>query len=400
VAALFCGYLVFVAGRQLTKAELIRPAGPSPALAAAGGRVAARATGTELRKTGPASWLAALGSCLAESIVYAGLAAGAIAERWTGVWALAIAVIGLVAVRNLMTVCSTPPGFGEQPDTVLGRICYAALTMPVGGRVVLVGIVAPFWGARAALLALLDWAIISVGFGIAGRAAPAMTRESAPRGRPGTDKAPDTLIRLRDDGALARGLGMLVRGNLIPLPPAVLGLAAIAALAVLGLHGLPGALTLGPALVMLLAAPGSAHPHTGRFDWLVPVLLLGAQVLYLGATGFASGVPGPVTFALVAALVLRYCELAFPWRPVVLARSPEPGVMPVERGSGIGWEGRMLLAGLGAAMGIAMYVYVALTAYLALLVCVKVVTSSLAPQEEHARDRLGYGGRREPPTAS
>ena len=44
-------------------------------------------------------------------------------------------------------------------------------------------------------------------------------------------------------------------------------------------------LLIGPAIVMLLAAPGSAHPHTGRFDWLVPVLLLGAQFLYLAAVG-------------------------------------------------------------------------------------------------------------------
>ena len=149
--------------------------------------------------------------------------------------------------------------------------------MPLGGRFLLVGIVAPVWGARAALLALLDWAIVSIGYGIAGRVAAGVTGRAGRRGQAGRVAAQSKLVRLRDDGALARALGLLVQGNLMPLPPAILGLAAIAALAFLGLHGLPGALMIGPAVVMLLAAPGSAHPHAGRFDWLVPVLLLGAQ---------------------------------------------------------------------------------------------------------------------------
>jgi hypothetical protein len=132
--------------------------------------------------------------------------------------------------------------------------------------------------------------------------------------RPDLTAAPDEaddvsgssgLVRLRDDGALARGLGSLVRGGLLPLPPAVLGLAAIATLSLVGLHNMAGALTIGPAIVMLLAAPGSGHPHNGRFDWLVPVLLLSSQLLYLSATGRAAGVPDPVIFALLAALLLR-----------------------------------------------------------------------------------------------
>src|SRR5262249_34894809 len=82
VAALWIGYLVLKAGQQL-------PAVRSPAV-----RVA---------------WLSALGSCLAESVVYVGLAVGAAAERWSRAWPLAIAVLGLVGVRNLMSVCSVPP---------------------------------------------------------------------------------------------------------------------------------------------------------------------------------------------------------------------------------------------------------------------------------------------------
>jgi hypothetical protein len=402
VAALWGGYLVLRAGQRLLQlsgheAEAHRPAAfasaESPAESSSPEAVLRPSPGQELammparnatdrRRIGPAAWLAALGGTLAECAVYAGLAIGAAAERWSDTWNLAIAVLGMVAVRNLMTACSTPPGFSERSDGAFRRISEAVLTMPVGGRVLVIGIVAPFWGARAALLALLDWAIISIGYGIAGRAAAGVTAQAGDRGKPGPAGPRSTLIRLRDDGALARTLGVLVRGNLMPLPPAILGLAAVSALAFLGLHGLPGALMIAPAIVMLLAAPGAGHPHTGRFDWLVPVLLLGAQVLYLAAIGLAAKVPGAVIFALIAAIVLRYTDLARPDRPVQLARLRDPDAEPVERGTSLGWEGRLLFAGLAAAMGVATFAYLALTAYLGVLICAKVVTSCLAPQEE------------------
>ena len=373
VAALWGGYLVLLAGQRLAGTARLRP----DASSAAGGAASAGQ-----RRASSTAWLAALGGSLAECVVYAGLAVGAAAERWNGVWTLALAVLSLVAIRNLMTVCSTPPGFGEHSDSAFRRISEAVLTMPVGGRVLLIGIVAPIWGARATLLALLDWAIIAIGYGIAGRAAPgvaAMAKGSV-LARPLRERS--LLLRLRDDGGLARKLGALVQGNLLPLPPAVLGLAAISALAVLGLHGLPGALTIGPAIVMLLAAPGSANPHAGRFDWLVPVLLLSSQFLYLMAIGLAVRVPGAVIFVLGAALLLRYTDLACPGRPVLLAKPRHADGESAERGSGLGWEGRSLLAGLAAAMGIATFAYLALTAYLGVLICAKVVTSCLASQED------------------
>jgi len=312
-------------------------------------------------------------------VVYAGLAAGAAAERWREAWPFAIAVLGLVAVRSLMTVSSTLPGFGEHPEGAFRRLCAALLTMPAGGRILLVGIVAPLWGARDALLVLLEWSIISIAYGLAGRAAGAAVETEGDRS-PG--RMP-SILRLRDDGALARALGTLVRGSLLPLPPAVLGLMAISALALVGLHDSPGVLMIAPAVVMLLAAPGSAHPHAGRFDWLVPSLLLGAQVLYLTAIGLATRVPGPVIFVLAVALLLRYTDLAFPGRPVILTKARRPGRIRREPGTALGWEGRLLVAGLAAAMGIATFAYLALTAYLGVLICARVVVSSLALQEEN-----------------
>ncbi len=366
VAALWASYLVLAAGRTIA----------ARAARLDGSPVADR------RQAGPAAWLAALGGALAEAIVYFGLVAGAAAEHWPGSWKLGVTVLGLVAVRNVMTACSTPYGFRDPPSSVIGRIAAAAVTMPVGGRILVIGVVAPIWGVRAALLAVVAWAISSIGYGLAGRAAADVAPEGTGPTGGGPVAASATLLRLRDDGALARGLGALVRGNLLPLPPAMLSLAAVSALAVLGLHGLPGALTIGPAIVMLLAAPGSANPHGGRFDWLVPVLLLGTQVLYLAAAGEGERVPGPVIFALVAALLVRYAELASSGRPVFLTRPRRHLGWGREYGTELGWEGRVLLAGVAAALGIATVGYLALTLYLAVLVGAKVVRSCLVPEEE------------------
>jgi len=176
------------------------------------------------------------------------------------------------------------------------------------------------------------------------------------------------IMRCRDDGMVARWFGGVASGHLMPLPPALLALVAVATLAHLGLRDLPGLLILAPALIMLVAAPGASHRHDGRLDWLVPAVLLGAQVSYISALGFASGVPAPVTFGLCATLAVYYADLGAPGSP------PLPGRNGRERGSWLGWDGRMLLCGLGAAMGIAMFAYLALAVYLAVLVCWKITT--------------------------
>lgn len=367
VAALWAGYLVLKTGYRLDR----RP----------------RERSERLRRAAvPARWLAMLGSTTTECLAYAGLAAGAAADHWSGVWALAIATLGLTGVRNMMTACSVPPGIGDHPSSLVSRVSAAALTMPTGGRILLVGVVAPIWGARAALFALVDWSVVAIVFGLPGRVrlpgqhSAGQERGADPGGAdPGGLAADDRawLVRLRDDGALARALGRLVRGTLVPLPPAVLGLLAVSALGVLGLHGLPTVLMIAPVLVLLLAAPGSSHPHSGRLDWLVPPLLLGSQVCYLVAVGRGSHVPGPVTFALVSALMLHYTELACPSRPVLIAPSHRPGPRSTERGSGPGWEGRLLVAGLAAAAGLATPAFLILTAYLVGLIVMKAVTRSV-----------------------
>jgi hypothetical protein len=105
-------------------------------------------------------------------------------------------------------------------------------------------------------------------------------------------------------------------------------------------------------IAMLLASVGASHPHDGRLDWLAPALLLAGQYVYLAAAGFASGVPLALVFLLCALIALHYRAL----------------IAGVPAGLALGWDGRMLVAGLGAALGLATLAYVLLTGYVAVLV--------------------------------
>jgi hypothetical protein len=302
------------------------------------------------------------------------------------------------------------------------------------------------------------YADLPAGSATAARAGqPGAPQEPAPA--PGTGQpGAGAVLRSRDDGTLARWFGSLVRGQLMPLPPALLALAAVAMLAHLGLRDLPGLLILAPALVMLVAAPGASHRHDGRFDWLAPAVLQGAQFVYIAALGFAVGVPAPITFLLCAAVALHYADLGSAGSPILLAvrragspqvarrrRRPPAGgaaarpgrprrsfqqrlgqtrpgqaraasVRPgqeaatakagsdqrsgsralrsqpgakrpaaTELGMWMGWEGRMIAVGLGAAMGVAMFAYLALAGYLSWLICCKVRASYLGLREGDIR---------------
>ena len=195
-----------------------------------------------------------------------------------------------------------------------------------------------------------------------------------------------------------------MRGNLIPLPPALAGLVATAMLAALGLRDLPGFIALTPPVVMMLAAPGSSHPHDGRFDWLVPVLLALAQYVYLGALGFALAVPGPVIFSLCALTFLWYASITAEARGAAPAASgadaavagpaAASGAAEGERdpvasrpgpGPRIGWETRLFVVGLAATFGLATFGYLGLATYLGVLICRKVLIGYLVPREEDRR---------------
>ena len=214
------------------------------------------------------------------------------------------------------------------------------------------------------------------------------------------------ILALRDDGAAALWAGRLVQGNLIPLPPALAGLVATAMLAALGLRHLPTFIALTPPVVMMLAAPGSSHPHDSRFDWLVPVLLAAAQYVYMGSLGFSLALPGPIVFSLCAILAIWYTSntaIVTGSAAATVAAGPvgSPGALPrqdtepeedsapdsgpsswVGWGTGLGWEARMFVVGLTATFGLATFGYVGLAAYLGVLICREVMTGYLVLREE------------------
>ena len=140
-----------------------------------------------------------------------------------------------------------------------------------------------------------------------------------------------------------------------PLPPLFVGLLVTGVLTALGLRNLSGILLLTPVEAMLLAAFASWHPHDGRSDWLVPPLLQAGEYVFLAEIGYAGHVWPPLTFAVVAAVGLRHLDLAYRVRGDLATG--------IDR-RGLGWEGRMIIAGIAAAVGIAPLAYSALALYL------------------------------------
>jgi len=295
--------------------------------------------------------------------VYAGLAAGSLAAgslaaSRIGGWQLATTVVVLVAVSQLARACGQSSQAVPQRETPPGGLAWRALGFPYGGQVLLIAVAAPIWGTRAALFGLLGWAVIGTGYAVvAGRPQRAGSTGARP------------VVACRDDGPVASWLGRPVRGQLVPLPPALTGLAAVCVLAALGLRHVPGMLLLAPVVAMLLAAVGSSHRHDGRLDWIVPVVLQAGQYAYVAAIGFACAVPAPVVFALCALIAVHYADLA--------------GHAPLH--TALGWDGRMIAAGAGAALGLATFAYLLLAAYLGVLICREVMTGWPAAVEGDRR---------------
>ena len=369
LACALCAAVWFSAGTPLT------------ALAggvALGGGYLARRVGGQLAVGAFDGWLASTGALAGELAVYAGLAAGA-APGERRVWALATAAAVLLGMRKVARLIrparpAAPAAQGSPPGSpawaeptgaarTLAVLAARVPALPAGERAVVITVTAAVYGTRMSLLVLTWWGAVALAWAVAGPrpgGRPSRAAADAPAGEPPAGDAPDPLgpagvAAARDDGPIARFAGAVVRGQLVPLPPAVAGLTATVLLAALGLHGLAGLVLLTPVAAMLLAAPGSAHPHDGPLDWLTPLVIQAGEFAYLAALGFAKGVPGPLVFALTGLVAVRQLDAAY------RARHPLPAGSP--RG-GIGWEGRMLAAGVGAMLGVGTLTYLALCVYL------------------------------------
>jgi Family of unknown function (DUF5941) len=384
LACALCAAVWFSAGTPLTAL-----AGG----AALGGGYLARRVGGQLAVGAFDGWLASICAIAGELAVYAGLAAGA-ARGERQVWALATAAAVLLGMRKVARLirparpaAPARPGNPQDQPTGPGRalavLAARVPALPAGERAVVITVTAAVYGTRMSLLVLTWWGAVALAWAVAGPRlgsgssrvpddAPGAARRDAAGAdqRAGPGRLPPAAIAAaRDDGPIARFAGAVVRGQLVPLPPAVAGLTATVLLATLGLQGLAGLVLLTPVAAMLLAAPGSAHPHDGPLDWLTPLVIQAGQYAYLAALGFAKGVPGPLVFALLGLVAVRQLDAAY------RARYPMPAGEP--RG-GIGWEGRMLAAGVGAMLGVGPLTYLALTVYLLWLVSSGSLASWLA----------------------
>jgi len=338
-------------------------------------------------------WFYAVCATAAECAIYGGIAAGAESAGWKATWPLALAIVIVSSVAAIVRACgyaAAMTGQSKQPAHALGAL--ASLTFPpIGARVLLAALITVSYTPRLALVATLAVGVVSLaGNAIRTGRLIAAGRQAAasPAVRAAMSGAQDMLLACRDDGPFARRAGWLVRGNLMPVPPALAGFVAIGLLTVLGIKNLPGIVALTPVVVLLLAAPGSSHPHDGRFDWLAPLLLCLAQFGYLAALGAAKSVSWLLVFATCSMTAVWYASLAAsqaaaarPTRMPSTRRGRASQIM-ARRTEGIGWEGRIIVVGLAGMLGIATFGYLGLTACLGALIGRKMFIDYLRQGED------------------
>lgn len=166
-----------------------------------------------------------------------------------------------------------------------------------------------------------------------------------------------TVVAYRDDGPLSRGMGVLVAGQLPPLPPLIAGTFVSAVLLMIGVAGSDGLAVFAPAVTLLLAGPGSSHPHDGRIDWLVPPILRITEYVFIAAVGFAHDLPPALIFLLLGAMAFHHYDLVYRLRQRVYP----PAWLAT---FGLGWDGRMLAVALAVIAGQVAWGFAILSVYL------------------------------------
>ncbi|GGO66396.1 DUF5941 domain-containing protein [Nonomuraea cavernae] len=176
------------------------------------------------------------------------------------------------------------------------------------------------------------------------------------------------LLAYRDDGPLVNAVAGKVGKGLPPVPATLAALVAVIAIAASGVLR-PGPTLLLPVLVVvLLVLPTAPRDHLGRLDWLTPPLLRGTEFLTIIVVGLAADAPKWLLFVLVYVVGYHTYDTVYRTR-----QSIWPPVWVFY--AGLGWELRLLIIGVGAALGWLTVVLAMLTAYLFVLFAVESVTS-------------------------
>ena len=160
----------------------------------------------------------------------------------------------------------------------------------------------------------------------------------------------NALQTYRDDGLLAGWIGATA-GRALRLgevPLTLLGAAVLGiALATAGRPVPDLVLGIVVVVVVVLIGAGARRSHSGRFAWVVPPLLRLLEYAFLiRLTVLAEPEAMPLCFALLCALAFHHYDTVY--------RLRQQGVAPPAwtRIIGGGWEGRLLLASLLAALGV------------------------------------------------
>ncbi|MEU7740529.1 DUF5941 domain-containing protein [Nonomuraea sp. NPDC049158] len=176
------------------------------------------------------------------------------------------------------------------------------------------------------------------------------------------------LLAYRDDGPLVHALAGRIGKGIPPVPATLVALLAVVAVTVTGVLKPGPILLLPPLIVLLLVLPTAPRDHLGRLDWLTPPLLRGAEFLTIIAVGLAADVPKWLLFVLVYVVGYHTYDTVYRTRQSIW---PPAWVFH----AGLGWELRLLIIGIGAALGVLTPVLAVLTAYLFVLFAVESVTS-------------------------
>jgi uncharacterized protein DUF5941 len=219
---------------------------------------------------------------------------------------------------------------------------------------------ATIFDGRVALMALIAWGTLALGYTVVGRT----LRARAMR----VSVLPAYDIRLqRDDGVIARLLGRLGRGWAPPLAMAILAGLPACVLLVIGTPWLHLAHVVGvnithdqwvvtAAGAAMIAGLGAARPHNGPLTWLVPAVLRAVEYAVIVLAGINDNVAWPLTFALLGVIALFHYDLA-----ARVDKSASPlGI----RWLALGWDVRVAIVGIAAASQLSSVVFAALGSYL------------------------------------
>ncbi|MBN1170928.1 MAG: CDP-alcohol phosphatidyltransferase family protein [Micromonosporaceae bacterium] len=362
-------------------------------------------------------WLDTMADRSKEYLVYGGLALGAGRVGLGNLWIYALAAVVLQTVRHMTDTWygalqdsavvqrqrapldardhpAVPGGAaGTLTDRIGGTLAQLSdrmqsrrgslaywfkrtIVFPIGERWAVIMVTAALFDARVTFACILGWATIALGYTLTGRILRTRSMRVA-------TLSEHPMAIHRDDGPIVRWLTGLVGGQLPPLLPivAIGGATAAVLLNDLLSWGLPGmgpgdhlALVVLAALLVLAGVLTGRNPHTGPLDWLVPAALRAAEYLLVLAACRQDGVPRPVVFALLFAIVLYHYDLA--------GRLDKRSSPLRVRELAFGWDGRVLIIVIMAVAGVAETGAVVFTGYLLALFAVQGLRGMVAARRD------------------